>query len=75
MAGPLVILATIVLPALLIRNQVASSVAGRTVAVVAAESLLPAVRAEFEALGVNLEEATDDTGLADAYEPATCTAT
>ena len=65
LAGPLVILATIAVPPLLIRSQAASSVEGRTLAVVAAESLLPAVRAEFAPLGVILEEATDDTGLAD----------
>ena len=65
LAGPLVILATIALPPLLIRNQAASSLEGRTLAVVAAESLLPAVRAEFAPLGVALEEVTDDTGLGD----------
>lgn len=65
LAGPLLILATIALPELLIRNQVASSLAGRTVAVVAAESLLPAVRIEFAPLGVILEEAAEESGLAD----------
>ena len=63
--GPLVIVALIVLPALLIRTQVASSLDGRTLAVVATEALLPAVRAEFTPLGVTLEEATGESGLAE----------
>ena len=63
--GPLVIAALIVLPALLIRDQVASSLEGRTLAVVARESLLPAVRAEFTPLGATLEAATEESGLAE----------
>jgi len=63
--GPLVVIALIVLPVLLVRNQVASSLDGRVLAVVAAESMVPAVRAEFTPLGVTVEKADEESGLAD----------
>ena len=63
--GPVVIVALMVLPSLLARSQVESSLAGRTLAIVADEWLLPAVRAELTQLGVTLEEAAAESGLAD----------
>ena len=63
--GPIVIFALMALPILLQRDVLASSAEGRTVAVVAAESLLPAIRSELAPLGMTLVEATEESGLAD----------
>ena len=63
--GPIVIFALMALPTLLQRDMLASSAEGRTVAVVAAESLLPAIRSELAPLGMTLVEATEESGLAD----------
>ena len=63
--APLVIVALMVLPSLLARSQIESSLAGRTLAIVADESLLPAVRAELSPLGVTMEAAAGESGLAD----------
>ena len=63
--GPFVMYALVALPTLLQRDVLASSVEGRAVAVVAAESLLPAIRSELAQLGVIVEEATEESGLAD----------
>ena len=63
--GPLLIVALTVLPVLLGRSQIDGSLAGRKLAVVAADSLLPAVRAEFAPIGLAVEEAADDTGLSE----------
>ena len=63
--GPFVIFALMAMPVLLQRDVLASSAQGRTVAVVAAESLLPAIRSEFARLGVALEVAMGEAGLAD----------
>ena len=63
--APLVIVALMVLPSLLARSQIESSLAGRTLAIVADESLLPAVRAELTPLGVTMEAAAGESGLAD----------
>ena len=63
--GPFVMYALVALPTLLQRDVLASSVEGRTVAVVAAESPLPAIRSELAQLGVIVEEATEESGLAD----------
>ena len=63
--GPFVIFALVALTTLLERDILTASAEGRTVAVVASESLLPAIRSEFAQLGVILEEVTEESGLTD----------
>ena len=63
--GPFFVFALLALTTLLQRDILTASAEGRTVAVVAPESLLPAIRSEFAQLGVIPEEVTEESGLAD----------
>ena len=67
LAGPFLMVALIAVLALLMRDMFedASSVEGRTLAFVASGPLLPAIREELTPLGVAIEQARNESGLAD----------
>ena len=66
LTGPFIIVALFVLPALLARNAVDSaSLEGRTLALVGAGPLVPAIRAELEPLGMVVESSGEEAPLAE----------
>lgn len=67
LTGPFLIVVLIALPQVLARNAAEdiSSLEGRTVALVGAGGLLPAIRAELEPLGMVVEAAGEAAPLAD----------